>query len=189
VLAEFGSEAKAAMPVLIETLKDKDGYVGHVRPDVRLGAPEALKKIGSAAVPASIEANKDENANVRAWMAITPGRYNTGCFLMIAVFGRSGGDAERLFQEGDADPLGPPHLLEHGASPRSSFHHLGKQRQPDTDDLSFLGQAADRSFQKLLVVSAEVAAVFGQTTESPAESLYHFFSMSKREKLQKAPRL
>ena len=78
-----------------------------------------------------------------------------GRFLMIAMFGRSGGRTERLFEERDADALRAAHFLERGRRPRLALHHLGEQGQPDGDDLAFLGQAGHGLFEKLLLVLAQ----------------------------------
>ena len=53
-----------------------------------------------------------------------------GCFLVIAMFGWSGGRTERLFEEGDADALRAAHFFQRGGRPRLALHHLGKQGQP-----------------------------------------------------------
>jgi HEAT repeat protein len=79
-MGKMGPAAKAvAVPALIEALKD-DGkrslrgglwpfddydYGQYVDKSVRNSAAEALVKMGLAAVPALIEALKDENKNVR----------------------------------------------------------------------------------------------------------------------------
>jgi HEAT repeat protein len=73
VLGRIGSDAEAAVPILAETLRDKDEKV-------RGFAAMALGKIGpeaKAAVPALIEALKDEDKNVRRHASFALEKINT----------------------------------------------------------------------------------------------------------------
>jgi HEAT repeat protein len=61
-LKEIGPEDKAAVPALIEALKDKDEEVPNV-------AAWALARIGQAAFPGLIDALKDDDRDFRLWIA------------------------------------------------------------------------------------------------------------------------
>ncbi len=75
-LGKIGSEAKAALPALIEALKDEDQIV-------RRSATKALPNIGPAAVMALIEALNSEEQNVRALAA--DGLRDLGPEAIVAV--------------------------------------------------------------------------------------------------------
>ncbi len=97
------------------------------------------------------------------------------------MFGGSRGRAERLFEEGDADPLRAAHGFQGGRRPRLALHHLGEQGQPDADDLALLGQAGHGLFQKLFLLLAQFA--FRKNTESSAKGCQHLFSVTKRNQV------
>ena len=67
---------------------------------------------------------------------------------MQAVFRRSGGGAEGLFEKRDTDACRAADFLECGRGPWLPFHHLREQRQSDTDDLALFGQSGDGLFEE-----------------------------------------
>ena len=66
ILGQFGSEAKAAIPVLASAIRDRFSIVSGE-------AAEALANIGSDAVPALVEALTDDNVNIRTLGCIALG--------------------------------------------------------------------------------------------------------------------
>jgi hypothetical protein len=105
----------------------------------------------------------------------------SGSFLVITMFGVRRLRRERLFKERDANALGAAYLLQGSWSPRSAFHHLGKQGQPDANDFVFLGQARDGLFQELLLFLADVTRVLGQFPEGPPKRSQHLLGVVKVE--------
>jgi hypothetical protein len=88
---------------------------------------------------------------------------------MQPVRRRGRGRAEGFFQEGDAHPLGAPHLPERGRGPRLALDHLGEQGQPHRDDLAVLGQAGHRLVEEPLLLGRPLGRVGGEPSEGPAE--------------------
>ena len=97
----------------------------------------------------------------------------SGCFLVIAVLGWSGGRTERLFEKRDADALGATHFFQGGRRPRLALHHLRKQGQPDGDDLAFLGQAGHGLFRNSFCSLLCFAGVLWQFAEGTPKGRQH----------------
>src|SRR6266851_154483 len=102
---------------------------------------------------------------------------------MVTVLRWSSGRTERLLEERDADALGTAYLLQSCRRPRLALHHLGKERQPDGDDFAFLSQTGHGLIQELLLILAQVAAVFGKFAEGPSERRQHFSGVVQVEEI------
>jgi hypothetical protein len=96
-----------------------------------------------------------------------------GRFLVQPVLGVRRLRGEGFFQERDADPLGAAHIFQGGGSPRPAFHHLGKQGQPDANDLVFPGQAGHGLAQELPLLSAHRGGARRKSAEGTPKSRQH----------------
>ena len=140
------------------------GVSGRDQPDLAVQDPdEIVKVLRTAGVPRCFEklvVRTHVALDVAARFGQQGFQDSTGGFLVKAVFGWGGGSAERLFQKVDANAFGAANFFERGWSPGLALHHLGEQCQAHADDLPFLGETSDRSFEELLLFLARVAGVF-----------------------------
>ncbi len=88
-----------------------------------------------------------------------------------------------FFQERIADSFGAAHFFQGAGSPRSAFHHLGKQGQPDANDFVILGQAGDGLLQELRGFPVDFVEIFRQFPKGPTEHRQHFFGVRKIEEI------
>ena len=82
-------------------------------------------------------------------------------------------------------PSVPPTAFRGGGRPRLALHHLGKQGQPDGDDLAFLGQAGHGLFKKLFLLLAQFRRVFRQFAEGPPKSRQHLLGVVGVEEIDR----
>ena len=103
---------------------------------------------------------------------------------MQAVPGTRCRRREGFLEKRNADSFRAAHLLERGRRPRLAFHHLGKQRQPDADDLPFLGQAGDRALQEVLLLPGHIFTIFRKRAKRLTESRQHFSGMTQVKQIR-----